>query len=248
MVAEVNGAETPELTLAQNDGWHDSEIQSAYNSIRQLGGVYDSIEVIISFFETGVLTINDLAEKIAAGQEDQIRTRLELMNLSKSVVNTMILDSGETFEKKASQVRGLAEIIDRYAQALSAATGIPITLLMGKSPAGLQATGKSDVRFWYDNIAAAQEEKLLPQLTRLAAILMACKDGAFKAKPLDNWAIKFVPLWQLTEEETATVRKDTAETDKVYIDLGVLEPDEVRQSRFGGDKYSQETVLLGEGE
>jgi hypothetical protein len=34
-----------------------------------------------------------------------------------------------------------------------------------------------------------------------------------------------------------------AETDTIYINAGVVSPDEVAVSRFGGDEYSDETVI-----
>ncbi len=36
------------------------------------------------------------------------------------------------------------------------------------------------------------------------------------------------------------------ETDGMYIDKGVLAPEEVRDSRFGGDNYSHDTHIEGD--
>jgi hypothetical protein len=40
------------------------------------------------------------------------------------------------------------------------------------------------------------------------------------------------------------MRKIQSETDKNYIDAGVLTPEEIAASRFAGDNYSLETKLL----
>ena len=51
---------------------------------------------------------------------------------------------------------------------------------------------------------------------------------------------------EMTETEIVTNRKLQAETDAVYITNGVLTPDEVAISRFGGDNYSLDTKLFSE--
>lgn len=242
-VLVFNGVNTPELAKEQNQHWEDSVIESCFYALRRLGNVYGSVEAIMSSFETGVLNVEDLAEKIASGQEDQIMKRLELMNLSKAVVNMMLLDKEETWEKKSSTVTGIPDVLDRFSQNLSASSGIPITVLMGTSPAGMNATGESDIRNWYDKIKSDQEDKHYDHLKRLSLIIQLAKDGPFKGKELKSWDILFNSLWQMTPKEEAEVRKITAERDKLDIENDIVSEDEIRQSRYGGEEYSMETKL-----
>jgi len=39
------------------------------------------------------------------------------------------------------------------------------------------------------------------------------------------------------------MRRTVAETDAIYIDRGVLDPTEVAISRFGGDRWSMNTLI-----
>ncbi|EJT5519295.1 hypothetical protein N3S72_003087, partial [Listeria monocytogenes] len=48
-----------------------------------------------------------------------------------------------------------------------------------------------------------------------------------------EWAVEFNPLWNLDGKTDAEVRKLTAEADQIYIVNGVLDPDEVKETRFG---------------
>ena len=57
-------------------------------------------------------------------------------------------------------------------QVAASAADIPVTRLLGQSPAGLSATGDSDTRNYHDMIAARQELDLRPQLERLDALLL----------------------------------------------------------------------------
>jgi phage-related protein (TIGR01555 family) len=239
-VLRFDGAFVPSVTLAQNAGWHDSVFQSAYTQIRQVGTTYASAEFIIGDFVQTIVKIKDLINRIAAGQEDFVKARIALLDLSRHVANTVLLDSDEDYSRQSSTVAGLAELLDRFMMALSSVTGIPVTLLMGRSPAGMNATGESDIRFWYDKVQADQVNTLGPQLEKLIRYLFL-EDGG--AEP-EEWSINFRPLFQMTEKEKQELYKGTAEGDAIYIAQGVLEPEEVAISRFAGEEFDTGVVTI----
>lgn len=242
-VLRIDGEMLPNVNRSENLGWGDSVLQAAEREIKHLGLAYGATANIMQDFIQTILTVDNLAGKIGAGQEDEILKRLDIINQSRSVANTVIIDSKEGYQKQASSVGGLEALIDRFTYALSAVTGIPGTLLMGTSPGGLNATGISDVRLFYDMIKAEQEDKLQPILERLVRLIMISKDGPFGGVEPEAWQIQFNPLWQLTGKEEADYRKVIAEIDSMYIDRNVLDPSEVAISRFGGNIYSAETTI-----
>ena len=75
-------------------------------------------------------------------------------------------------------------MVRTFLQVAAGAADIPVTRLLGQSPAGLSATGDSDTRNYYDMIAARQELDLRPQLERLDR-LIAHSEG------LDPGALSF---------------------------------------------------------
>jgi phage-related protein (TIGR01555 family) len=210
--------------------------------LRGVGTAYGGLELILDDFIQGVLTVKGLGAMIAAGNDDLIVRRMNIIDKSRHILNTAILDEGESFEKHSSNVRGLADLVDRLVLALASVSEIPVTLLMGQSPAGLQATGNADIRFFYDKIAARQEDEIEPILKRLIHLLLLQKDKQIQGVESD-WNIIWRPLWQMTDAELGELHKQQAEADKIYLEFGVLTPDEVAKSRFGGDHYSIETEL-----
>ena len=239
----IDGVELPEDVRQSNNGWGDSVYQATYDFIRRLSTTYGHAEHILQDFVQKIISIENLQEMIAGGQEALIIQRLHIMDMSRSILNTILLDSKEKCESTTTSVAGLSDLLERFSQAVSAVTGIPMSLLMGQAPKGLNATGESEVRFWYDNVSSEQEEILLPPIQRLVRLIMLCKEGPTKGKELDTWAVNFVPLWQMSEKEVVEIHKGQAEADRAYIETGVLEPYEVANARFGGDKYSTETKL-----
>lgn len=243
-VIHFDGTKCTRLRRRRNQGWSDSVIVKLYEVLRGYGVTWDSAEALMQDFAQAVLKIKGLADMMAANGEDAVKARIELMDYARSVIGTMLLDAEhEDFERKPTPLTGLPELIDRWLYRVSSATGIPITLLFGMSPGGMNATGESDVRFFYDSIRTYQENELRPGLEKLFKIILCAKDGPTAGAEPPGWSFCFVPLWQLSDPEKASMRKTVAETDALYLDRDVISASEIAQSRFGGDDYSQDTSL-----
>lgn len=229
-----------------NQGWGDSAILSIYNELKNYGSAFANTAAIMQDFVNGILKIPGLSNTMAQSCDEADRAlmkRLDFANLSKGVSNMMVLDGEEIYEKLSTNVSGISELLDRFMLSVSSVTGIPITLLFGRSPAGLNATGDADTRNFYDMVKQLQETKLKGVLEKLIFYMFKAEYGPTHGIEPENWSIQFAPLWQNTEEQEAIIRRTVAETDAIYIDRGVLDPTEVAISRFGGDRWSMNTLI-----
>jgi uncharacterized protein len=227
-----------------NQGWGDPLAQSVYEELRNYSTAFSNTATMFEDFVNSVLYIPDLAQIMSSSCGDQtVLKRLNILALTKSVCNMAIIDANEKYEKISTNVSGIAELLDRFMYSLSAVVKVPVSLLFGRSAAGMNSTGDNDVRNFYDAVKQEQENKLRQCLEKLIRYIMISKDGPFNGVEPDDWSLQFVPLWQNTEEQDAIVRKITAETDSMYIDRGVLDPSEVAISRFSGNKWSMETEI-----
>jgi len=230
--------------VRDNDTWGDPVMQTIFEELKNYSVAFANCGVIIHDFVNYVLKIPGLANLLASDAcSNEVKNRADILNISKSSLNTMIIDSEEDYSKVTTNINGISDLLDRFMLALSAVTGIPITLLFGRAPAGLNATGEADIRNFYDLIKQKQEGKLRPMLDRIIQLIFLSKDGFYKGKEKIDWKLEFVPLWQNTEEQEANIRRTIADTDAIYIDRGVLTPDEVAISRFGGSVYSINTEI-----
>lgn len=245
-ILRLDGDTLPIRDRYINQGWGASVIDGVYTHLMQLGSSYEYSSEILHDFIQSVLTIKNLTDMIGSkdGEED-IKKRLNILSQSRSQLNMMLLDAdGETYHKISSNVSGLSDLIKDFALALSAVTGIPQTLLMGTSPKGMNATGESDIRNWYDAISAEQEDILKPELLKLINYILLAQDSPVKSANADNTDITFNPLWQMSDTDIATLQFTQAQADQIYVNSGILHPEEVAESRFGGGVYSLQTKLL----
>lgn len=235
-VIKLDGLPVPDLGRAQNQGWGDNVVQSCFEQIRALGSVYGAAEAVMEDFVQPVLGIKNLGEMIATGREAEIRTRLDLMDVTRHVLNTLLIDADlETYTKVASSVAGLPDLIDRFSQWLSAVSAMPQTLLMGRSAAGMNATGEGDQTNFYDDIRSEQEDKLSPIYETLCRYAFLSKEVG--GQEPEDWSIEWNPLWEPTEAEVATKRKAEAEEMDIYVQMGALDPNEVRESEAFKERF-----------
>lgn len=237
------GMDVPESVRIANQGWGDSVYDCYAPRLRGLGESYENIEHIISEFIIGILTIDGLQDLISSGQEDLVKKRLNLIDLSKHVINTILLDTTEKMERISSSVTGLEGMVAKLEGALCAITGIPQVLLFGEQSKGLGGESAGSIRLYYDDILSRQEDEMRSPLERLCHLIQISSEGEIKGTEIDGWNVCFNPLWQPTEAEIVKTRAEQAKTDEVYINTGVLTPTEVKASRFGGESYSLDTDI-----
>lgn len=239
------GAHTSAEERQRLGGWDHSVLAAMYGALRQFDNVWQAAEQLMSDASQAVFKIQGLMSMIAGGQKDVLQTRMQLVDMSRSVARALLLDAegGEDFERTSSNFTDAQNMLDKFMLRLASAAEMPVTILMGRSPAGENATGESDFRAWYDTIRTAQENELEPQLARLVRLIMLTKDGPTNGVEPETWEIRFDPLWQATPEEQATIEKITAEKDKIYLETGVILPEEVALSRFRDEGWNAETQL-----
>jgi len=245
-IIRFDGSPLPRTLFMRNQYWGDSILRRLYNVIRNFNLANDAAASMMEDFNTGVIKLKDLADILQTEEgAANLRTRIEMMNLARSVLNSIVLDAdNESFEQVARPVTGAAEILERINMRLVAATGMPHTKLLGTSPTGgLSGKGENENRDWYDLVSSYRESQIRPVLDKVMKLSLRAKNSPTKGLIPADFTWKFQPLWQMDEQDHAAMRKTMAEADSIYLDRGVIDPSDVARSRFGGDEYSIETTL-----
>lgn len=227
----------------RRQGWGNTVFVRVMQAVQDFQMAYAGGANLLADFAQAVYKVQGLADLIAQGDDKQIVDRARIIDTTRSICRALMIDVTEDFERKATPLTGFPEMIDRFALRLAATVDMPVTVLMGMSPAGLNATGDADVRNWYARLSAQQEKDLKPRIERILRIIMLAQDGPTKGVEPADWCVEFRPLWQLTELEQADLRLKTSQADALDITNGVLTPEEVAGSRYAGRKYSTATTL-----
>ncbi len=211
------GNPLPDPLLYGAQLWSDSLLQTLYDAIHGVALTTTGATSLIHEAKVDIVTVPNLSEHLSnAATTAQLSARFAYAAAMKSINNLLLLGDGETWARQKVDFAGLPEMVRTFLQIAAAAADIPVTRLLGQSPAGLSATGDSDTRNYYDMISARQELDLRPQLERIDALLLRSA-GVDPA----GVSFEFRPLWQLDAAEKASVALSKAQTTQIYAGLGL---------------------------
>ena len=226
-----DGLDAPDQIRINNRGWGDSRLQSVYRALSRYGEALSGTSGIIRDFVQPTLGMKGLSDMIASGQEEVVQKRLEILGLSRSILNVLLIDAEEeSYEKKASSVSGIDKLLEELKHNVSAVSGIPQTKLFGRAPEGMNASGDSQARDWYDQVAGEQERHVVPPVEYLVDLIDRSMGGA-----PDDREIVCNPLWQPTEQEQATTADSVVKAVTLALDYGAMTPEAAARNieRFG---------------
>lgn len=244
-IIRFDGSELSEQQFKNNDYWNDSVISKLYEILRDYNAAYSSASHVVQDFNVTILKLKNLADIIGGDKDDLVTSRLKLMNLSKSIIGSILIDAeNEDFTNLSTPLTGLDSTLTKLDQRLVMATGMPHTIILGDGASGtLSGKGESEEKQWKGMVASEQEKTLRDPLDHLFKVMLAAKQGPTNGKLVDHWTWKFRELYQPSDKEQADVRKTIAETDKIYVDIQAINPLDVSKSRWGGDEYSSEMTV-----
>ena len=243
-ILRFDGEWLPYRIRQRNYGWGMSTLQSVYDSFRFYSTGISSAATLLTEFDIFVHKLRGLSSMLAAGKEKDVRDRLVLNDMSKSIYRGYAIDAEkEELEFISRNFGGVGEILEKLRIDIIGASQIPHTILFGESPGGLGSTGRSEERDFAKHLGDYQSTHYKRPLQHLMKMIMLSKEGPTKGKLPESWRIKFNDLFELNEREKADVRARVAAVDGRYIQLGVLHPQEVADARYGGSEWSMELTL-----
>lgn len=168
------------------------------------------------------LKVPQLRNIVAGGGAalEGLLAQVAMMRKMQSNEGITLIDGDDTFETSSYSFAGLSDVLLQLGQQLSGAFQTPMVRLFGQSPSGLNSTGESDLRTYYDGINQRQETTLRHPVDVINRVV-AASEGV----QLDNsYAFEFNPLWEMDDKEKAEVAKSITETVLAVEESQMLPP------------------------
>jgi phage-related protein (TIGR01555 family) len=235
----------PEIRVG-NQWWGDSVYQGIYQRLRGLGESYLNIEHIIGEFLLMIMKIKGLSAKLAEeGGEQKLITRIRMNNLTRHLMGGYAIDAdGEDATRTAATTTGLRDLMEILMMGLSADVQMPIRKLFGSpiQAAGLGKDGDQETNDYNEWIVGLRDKHCQNPAERICQLIMLQKEGPFGGKELPNWKIEWKTVKEETLGEQLENKTKQANIDDKYYGMG-LAPEDILQSRFGGDSFSFDTKM-----
>ncbi|MEK1888536.1 MAG: phage portal protein [Phyllobacterium sp.] len=206
-------------------GWGDSVLEAVVTAMKNADATAANIASLVFEANVDVFKTPDFMSSLADPEyEARIIRRFQLAATMKGINRALVMDASEEYERKTISFSTLPEVMQTFLQMVSGAADIPVTRLLGQSPAGMSATGESDMKNYHDRVSSMQNMEIQPSIYRLDECLIRSALGARPEKIFYSWS----PLEQMSEKELAEIGKLNAETAKTLVDAGLFTGQELR--------------------
>ena len=209
-VVRFIGRELPWLEQVTEVYWGESELESIYNELIRRDNVAANIAALtfranINYMETEGL------DQLLGTTNTEVQRRfwnvLAAQSIMVSNFGTRVINKGDAIHNTQYTFTGLPEVYDRVMMDVAGAARTPVTKLFGRSPAGLNATGESDMQNYYDYIDGLRETQFRPIIERLLPIMAMSAWGVIP----DDMQVTFPPMSTPDAEKAADIAQKSVD-------------------------------------
>ena len=198
------GRELPWLEQITELYWGESEIEAIYNEIVKHDNVAANIAALTFRANINYMETEGLDQLLGSANADIQRRFWNVMaaqSMMESNFGTRVINKGDAIHNTQYTFTGLPEVYDRMMMDVAGAARTPVTKLFGRSPAGLNATGESDMQNYYDYIDGLRENEFRQVIERLLPVMALSAWGMIP----DDLDIDFPPMWTPDAKEIAEI-------------------------------------------
>lgn len=200
----MEGIRLPYWQRVQENLWGLSVLERLYDRMIAFDSATQGASQLVYKSYLRYIKIKDFREAVAAGGDagNGVVKYLDMMRRFQGIEGMTVIDAQDEFGAQThAAFSGLSDALQQFGQQLSGALQIPLVRLFGQSPAGLNSSGDSDLRTYYDGINQKQERDLRTPFDSLFRVIARSERISLP----ENFNFQFKPLWQMTPEQKSAV-------------------------------------------
>lgn len=240
-VVRFTGRDLPYIERVAEMYWGESEIEALYKEVVAHDNVSANMAALTFRANIDTMEVKGLEQLVSMAPND-VQRRFWLVMQAQSVLRSnfgiQLVEQGNQIKNTQYTFTGLQEVYESMCLNLCGASHYPMTKLFGRSPSGMNATGESDLKNYYDYVDSQREAKLRPALQKLLPI-MAMSAWGYVPDDID---IAFPPLWTPTATETAEIALKKAQAIRDTFQAGLFQADTAQKEL---KKLEEETGMFG---
>lgn len=216
----MEGDTLPFQQAQTENGWGMSVVERIFERIQAFDTATVGTTQLIHKAHLRTYSIDGLRKALAVGGdlEKGIMVHLDKIREFQTIEGMTIMDGTDRFETHSYSFAGVADVLLRFAEQVSGATGIPLVRLFGQSPAGF-STGDGDLENYYSRVNSLQERRLRRHIRWLLDISWRSLFG----QPLpDDFTFEFNKLWEMSDTDRSTMANNVATAISTLVDRQIM--------------------------
>lgn len=215
--------------------------QMMENYVNQWLRMKDSVSDLARNFSIMVLKTDMTAVLAGSSDGSSIINRAQYFRQTRDNQGLMMLDmNAEDLVKVEASLASLDKLQAQAQEHMAAVAQMPLVKLTGVTPAGLNASSEGEIQVWYDHLVSRQESDFTEHLNLLLQLAQLDIDGQID----EAIGFEYTSLTEPDGEALARQRKTDADAAAVYLQNGVILPEEDRE-RLQSDPNSGYNNLTG---
>lgn len=247
------GRELPWMEQITEVYWGESEIEAIYNEVVKRDNVSANIASLTFRANVTYRGVDGLDQLLGTANVEMQRRFWNTMAAQSTMESNFgigLFNKGDEITTKPYTFAGLSDVYDRIMMDVAGAARTPVTKLFGRSPAGMNATGESDLVNYYDYIDGLRETDFRAIIERLLPVLCLSAWGVIP----DDLNIDFPPMQTPDAREVAEIieRKTNAvlavyQNDLIDKATALRELQSLSEETGMFDKIPDEAIEAGKG-
>lgn len=216
------GIELPWQQKIAENLWGLSVIERLYDRMIAFDSATQGAAQLIYRSATRTYKVNGMRQLLAsgAGADQILMAYADMVRKYQSIEGMALIDAEDDLVTTTVNVQsGISDALTQFGQQISGCLQIPLTRLFGQSPAGLNSTGESDLRTYYDGIKNQQNKELREGVLKI----YKCAARSLGMNVSPKFTIEFRSLWQLTDQQKAEIAEKDARTVADLFSAGIID-------------------------
>jgi phage-related protein (TIGR01555 family) len=243
-VLRFDGYDLPHYQKSTNSFWGTSVIERINDRLIAFDSTSTGVAQLVYRAHLRTWKLKGLRDAIGTNSTavNAILKNIKMVRQLQANEGITLMDSEDEFATHTYNFAGLDDVLLQFGQQLAGALEIPLVRMFGQSPAGMNSTGESDLRTYYDGIKKKQETKLRTPINKILNVLSRSVLGDALPK---GTVFKFNPLWQMNDKEKAEIATQNTSAIIAAYEAGLITADlalkELRQASEVNNIFSNIT-------
>ncbi|UPK82426.1 DUF1073 domain-containing protein [Proteus vulgaris] len=155
--------------------------------------------------------------------------RIKMFTQYQDNFGVWVIDTGEDLIHMQTSLSELSNLLSNYQDQLCIPSRITNLKLLGNAPAGLNASGESELSTWHETVSGYQDGNLRRPLENIFKIIQLSEFGEIK----EDIYFEFRPLDEISEKERSEITKIRVDAVAVAADSMLVNSEEARDALKG---------------